>query len=613
VTRNRSNALFLIILAIGAVMRLWQYFMGRSLWEDETHLALNIINHGFLRLLEPLDYIQGAPVLFLWLVKLFGVVLGYGEASLRATPFLFSLLTLPLLYYVILDLTGNRAAALIGFFIYSVNITLVYFSSELKPYAVDVSFYILLVYLWVSVKPWVARHRNRLLLIAGVFSVFLSLSAFVVLICIGCCMLMGWIRSRQPDYKQLKVMLAWAGAVLVNYFVFVHNHPSTMLQRENYAADFCPLPLFGEAFMQFLAAKYNDVFFSTILKFATDPFTRYLVPCLLVFSIVHFSLRRNFMVLFLIIMPVLIHLVLSMLQIYPFVYRLILYLMPAMIMLVAYGAGVITTWLSARLRYTGLAVALPCIALFSFSSFKEFPSWEREIKPTLDFVNDSTSAKHVYVFDPINAYTYYEKRGYAKKPVYRGMPWNLSASQFYEMISMEKENYLVFYNWYFKWGYGSVIDDLWGRGLIVKNYRAKGYEVSEVKPVVVESDALVLTLDHTYFNRDIIFGNERYIPLWSNEPVTSSKFSLKKGRYSISVYSGGSEAGGAFPHNLVMVGDSLIGAYTSRERFGRADIHFDIPKDTNITVTFKMDNDYNGGGQDRNTLILFANIYRLPE
>src|SRR5687767_15072000 len=93
--------LFYFVLALGIFLRCYQFLMGRSLWEDEAHLALNFITRGYLGLLQPLDYLQAAPPLFLWSVKSFALVFGYGERALRAFPLVMSLVALPCFYYIL--------------------------------------------------------------------------------------------------------------------------------------------------------------------------------------------------------------------------------------------------------------------------------------------------------------------------------------------------------------------------------------------------------------------------------------------------------------------------------------------------------------------------------
>ena len=80
----------------GTWLRLVQFFAARSLWLDESMLALNVASRSFRDLLRPLDYNQVAPPLFLWLGRLSIDLAGTNEMALRAWPMLAGL-SVPLL------------------------------------------------------------------------------------------------------------------------------------------------------------------------------------------------------------------------------------------------------------------------------------------------------------------------------------------------------------------------------------------------------------------------------------------------------------------------------------------------------------------------------------
>jgi hypothetical protein len=62
-----SDYLWWGIILLGAVLRLRQYLLNRSLWADEASLAVNLVNRSFGELTELLDYHQAAPVGFLFI------------------------------------------------------------------------------------------------------------------------------------------------------------------------------------------------------------------------------------------------------------------------------------------------------------------------------------------------------------------------------------------------------------------------------------------------------------------------------------------------------------------------------------------------------------------
>ena len=68
------------------VLRLGRYVSDRSLWLDESLLALNLTTRSYRGLLETLDFNQGAPIGFLWAERLVLGALGDSELSLRLFP-----------------------------------------------------------------------------------------------------------------------------------------------------------------------------------------------------------------------------------------------------------------------------------------------------------------------------------------------------------------------------------------------------------------------------------------------------------------------------------------------------------------------------------------------
>ncbi|HEY7362621.1 MAG TPA: hypothetical protein VIE37_00835, partial [Methylomirabilota bacterium] len=77
-----------ILLVLGVALRLRAYLANRSLWLDESFLALNIINRPFAELRQPLEYVQAAPFGFLYAERLVVELLGASEYALRLLPLL---------------------------------------------------------------------------------------------------------------------------------------------------------------------------------------------------------------------------------------------------------------------------------------------------------------------------------------------------------------------------------------------------------------------------------------------------------------------------------------------------------------------------------------------
>ena len=127
-----SPAVAVVLLAaVGAGLRLWQYLANSSLWIDEAALARNIIDRAPASLLQPLDYAQVAPPAFLLTEKGIVTLLGSAEWALRLFPLVCGLFAIVLFWRLAaLTLTGWAVPYAVGLF--SLGTPLVYFSSQVK-------------------------------------------------------------------------------------------------------------------------------------------------------------------------------------------------------------------------------------------------------------------------------------------------------------------------------------------------------------------------------------------------------------------------------------------------------------------------------------------------
>src|SRR5260370_1254665 len=77
----------LAFVGLGVLLRVVRYLLNYPLWCDETMLAANLLERGYLDMLLPLDYRQVCPVLFLFVELTAVKLLGFSELSLRLFPF----------------------------------------------------------------------------------------------------------------------------------------------------------------------------------------------------------------------------------------------------------------------------------------------------------------------------------------------------------------------------------------------------------------------------------------------------------------------------------------------------------------------------------------------
>ena len=236
-------AIALLFLA-GILLRLRQYLTGRSLWMDEAMLALNIVNRNFGELLKPLDYDQGAPLGFLLVEKLFHLLFGQSEYALRLLPFLLGILSLWLFYLLLKRVTAG-AGLIAGLALFVFNPRLIYYSSEVKQYIVDVVVMLVLLLLAAPLLESGIRKRELIwLAVAGFFALWFSHPAVFVLAGMGLTLVILCMEKR--DFTNLWVVLAmglfWVTALGLLYSLILKDIQQNAYMQEYWQGAFLPIP-----------------------------------------------------------------------------------------------------------------------------------------------------------------------------------------------------------------------------------------------------------------------------------------------------------------------------------------------------------------------------------
>ena len=168
-------------LLAGTSFRLIQFFAARSLWLDESMLALNVASRSFAELLRPLDYNQVAPPLYLWLGRLSILLAGTNEMALRAWPMVAALSIPLLLSFVAYRLLGPPGG-LIAIALASLSPTLVFYANEAKPYGSDAFVTVTMLAATLAVRERPASSlRWATLAACGMLGLLLSIPAAFVL------------------------------------------------------------------------------------------------------------------------------------------------------------------------------------------------------------------------------------------------------------------------------------------------------------------------------------------------------------------------------------------------------------------------------------------------
>lgn len=396
--------IFFIILFIGIALRLIQYFINRSLWLDEAKLALNILDRDWLSLLKPLDYNQVAPVLFLLLEKLMVTLSGGSEFTLRLIPLLSGIASIPLMYRFTKQISGSEPAALTAMFIFSVSEVIIRYSSELKQYETDI-FSALLMLAVTFDSGFAKKEKVRILLmgICGTILIFLSNITILVLFIIALFYLLKYNWRILKQTSLLIVFATWAVSFLFYYSSFIYHHPHQSVMVEYWKADFMPLNFFSSAFWNWFYEKLISLF----IKIYAPPFIFiYLI------SIVIFIIKENHKFLFFMLMPLLVHFLLSGFRMYPFETRLVLYLSAFITPFMSVGLIEIVMWLNSKFhKYSGLMIFTGVLVFMIVIVCKKFPYHKEEIKESFAFIEHNITAQQkIYLYYGAAMATEYYRR-----------------------------------------------------------------------------------------------------------------------------------------------------------------------------------------------------------
>ena len=229
------------LLIAGAAIRLYIYLQNRNLIIDEANVARNIYERGFLSLLQPLDYEQYAPPVFLWITKLFSVLFGMGEMALRLYPFLCSLAALWLFYKIVTELMPIQVAWLpVSLLVFSG--IFVRYSSELKQYMPDVFIALLLIFLALRINFEVHRRTRFVIywMVIGTVAIWSSMPSVFVLAGVGC--YYGWQVIARREYQKLQSLVLisaiWVSQFLLYYFLLLQAQANSKYLQNFHQYDF---------------------------------------------------------------------------------------------------------------------------------------------------------------------------------------------------------------------------------------------------------------------------------------------------------------------------------------------------------------------------------------
>ena len=390
--RCQEIVLYVFIL-LGVTVAVSVFVMNRSLWLDEAMVANNIVGRSFAELLEPLCRNQVAPIGFLYVEKLMTILLGRTDRVLSIFPLFSFLLSIPLFFSINRELFKSKMFALFSCAIFSLTISLLTYSSEVKQYSSDVLISLLIIWIAIHFSKSQNTSSHILYTLGGALAIWFSNVAVIILFTVG---IDSLYRAYKSDKKQLIAVslpiVFWLLSFFIYYVWFIHDHPTQGSMNNYWKSSFLPANVFQSEFYLFLFTK-TRMMFSSLLGFS-----KLWILALPLFLVGISVNRKSKKILFLTLAPLLVHLALSGFQMYPFDRRLILYLTPFIVILFSQGIWVLFGFLNTHNRTIGL-LFLSIPLLFNLrEAVKAVPFEHEALKKSMDFVSKNIdSGSKIYV------------------------------------------------------------------------------------------------------------------------------------------------------------------------------------------------------------------------
>ncbi|WP_019504324.1 glycosyltransferase family 39 protein [Pleurocapsa sp. PCC 7319] len=428
--------LSLFFLILGILVRIIQYLSNRSLWFDEANLALNIVHRSYGELVQTLDHNQAAPLGFLWLEKLAIQVFGNNEYALRLLPTVAGIVAL-VIFYFLANRYCSKFATPIAIALFACSRYTLYFATELKPYSSDVAIALLLFWILTRIRHQILKIRAIFgLALLGALSIWLSYPVIFILGGLEAYYLLTASKKylRRILANRIVIYLVWVGSFASLYFLTIantlNNEELSSSWESRYPNSFGDIIWLLDALGRFF---YHPMGFLGI----TDGIgiVAFIFGCIAWY-------RHNRTIFGALVAPFVATIIAAYLQQYPFRDRLVLFLAPLGMLIVAEGIRFLLLKLGEfhwsrnsekinRPKLTFLMGLLGIICLWGLlvpaiaraSNFVIHPELKHEVKPVLEYVvSQEQPGDKIYVYSRgYTAFLYYtEQKDYSGLDYIRG-------------------------------------------------------------------------------------------------------------------------------------------------------------------------------------------------
>jgi len=315
--KNLYNIIILLIIAFGLYLRIGFYLSGGPLWWDEILFGYNIENRSFLQLFEKLDLVIVAPPLYMVFHKILQQMFGSSTYVYRLLPLISGCLSLFLFLPLTKKFFHNKIPIILSLTLFSLNPCLIYYSAELRPYSFDVLIFILtlLYFEKFQINNW----KN--IICFSLIIYILPFCSFSSIIAIAAVLLTKLTETKSENIIKIIYFIFVLIISILSIFLIYQGSYSLMTNKI----------IFGSGFLQLSLKSFYKINSNFI------QYLGYSVPIsfILFVSGIIYSLKNKINYSFLFLFCLLGCYLASVLHIYTFAERVILFLAPIFIIFIS--------------------------------------------------------------------------------------------------------------------------------------------------------------------------------------------------------------------------------------------------------------------------------------
>lgn len=231
------DAALLFVAALGIALRLRQYLFNRSFWLDEAMLAHSLGRDLRLLLIHPLEYTQSATPGFLLAAYFPSLLFGAADWALRLVPLVAGVMTVVVAVVLARREFATAPARLVFVGLVSLSPVLIYYSSEFKQYGGDALFSLVLL---AALAYRDSRYGPWLVGMAGAVAAACSLPSILIAGPAAILLLVDWGRARH--WAALCGVAAVWGIVFAGHAAYIARMGVSPMLLEFWADYFAPFP-----------------------------------------------------------------------------------------------------------------------------------------------------------------------------------------------------------------------------------------------------------------------------------------------------------------------------------------------------------------------------------